>query len=190
MTSERLQRFQNTLKCGTTVDALLEAIEKDKIFVRRILDLLNNADVDETWVVDAVYHMYTYDDLSEETSEVLYRNSYLLEGKTKCGDYISKWVKKYDLDSDAPIKNGVVENEGSILKNNEGSPDVKISINRLEEDVYKLKGDVSRLEDWIRSVAIKNGSYDHKLSLIEEKIDLLRPRVPNSRGSTSVRSEY
>lgn len=95
--SERLERYNEDPE-----------EEADKVFAKRILDLLNHPDVDKYCMVDAYY--YDYSTIPDEilNSLNLYRDAYLIYGITNKGEIVSKWVERYDLDSNDPIVDGKV----------------------------------------------------------------------------------
>ncbi len=107
--SERLERFEAILPPNIDILILSEFIERDRVLKKRIVDLLNHDDIDETCYVDAEY--YDCSVIPSEVKDSINNDAYFLLGKTKKGETISKWVNRWDLDSDDPIENGEVIRE-------------------------------------------------------------------------------
>lgn len=78
-------------------------------FLKRIFDLLNDPRLHPYSIVDAKY--YDYSVLPENVRDQFYRDMYLLYGITEQGEFITKWVERYDLDCNDPIVNGKVIRE-------------------------------------------------------------------------------
>lgn len=104
--SERLQRVQQNYCCGEDRDS---ARKKDKELAHRIKALLNHPDILEYSLVDAYYYDYATIPFEILDKEGFYRDMYLIYGITEKGELVSKWVGRYDLDSDTPVVNGCVE---------------------------------------------------------------------------------
>ncbi len=121
--SERIKRFEELLKCNKTIEGFSEAIEKDKILVKKIIAIFNDPAVDETCLVDATYSMRS----SSCTSEC-----YVLEAKHKNGGLTNKWIPKYLLDS--------------CIFEDKCLTDIQQSINKLETDVSTLEERIGILE--------------------------------------------
>ena len=95
--SERLERKLNR--------------DDDSEFCLRIIKFLDHPDIDEFCMVDAYYY-----DFSEIPNEIIdkyrfFRDMYLVYGITNKGEIISKWVERYDLDSNKEITEGSVINK-------------------------------------------------------------------------------
>ena len=101
--SERLQRLKQMRYLEH-----LEADEVDQEFATRIVQLLNSEKIDKGCMVDAFYY-----DLSMIPDKIKERfnlcsDSYLIFGITSDGEIISKWVDRWDLDSEDSIVDGKV----------------------------------------------------------------------------------
>jgi hypothetical protein len=85
------------------------ADKEDVIFEDRIVALLNHPKIDRDCLVDAYYYDYSVIPhiVCEEYN--FYRDMYLIYGITNDGQIVSKWVERYDLDSDKPIHNGKLD---------------------------------------------------------------------------------
>lgn len=104
--SERLERFQRD--CGYSED-IEHATEQDNKLSKRIRELLNHPDIGEYNLVDAYYYDYSGIPWEIVDKENFFRDMYFIYGiSTKC-EIVSKWVERYDLDSNRPIVNGYVE---------------------------------------------------------------------------------
>jgi len=99
--SERLQRYITNSKSQAAED-------DDVIFANRIAALLNNPKIDKYCMVDAYY--YDFSVIPRAIKEVLDlgRDAYLIFGITIDGHIVSKWVDRWDLDSDDPVVDGKV----------------------------------------------------------------------------------
>ncbi len=93
--SERLQRFKGN---GDNLK------KEDEEFSSRIFDLLNHPKITKHCMVDAYY--YDYSVIPRHLQGKFYRDMYLIYGITEDGEIFSKWVERYDLDSDVKIENG------------------------------------------------------------------------------------
>lgn len=98
--SERLQRAKE--------HRYLEDKEVDQKFANRILSLLNHHDIDKYCMVDAYYYDFCVIPDSVQARLNLWSDCYLIFGITKNGEMVSKWVDRWDLDSDDPIVDGKV----------------------------------------------------------------------------------
>lgn len=104
--SERLQRM-----CDGRYD--LETRTLDENLSNRIILLLNNPNIDKYCMVDAYYYDFSVIPRGIQGKLQLWRDCYLIFGITTEGDVVSKWVDRWDLDSDEPIVDGVVERQNS-----------------------------------------------------------------------------
>lgn len=102
--SERLLRFKENCSCSNGGN---KVHIPDYIFCERILALLNHPDVDEFCMLDAYY--YDFSTLPDSVRGQFFRDMYLIFAITNKGDFVAKWVERWDLDSDLEIKNGKVE---------------------------------------------------------------------------------
>ena len=103
--SERLQRLKE--RCGYSEDRD-SAEEDDEKFSERIALLLNHPQIDRYCHVDAYYYDFSVipRDIQEKLN--IWRDAYLIYGITTEGEIISKWVDRWDLDSNDPIEDGKV----------------------------------------------------------------------------------
>ena len=102
--SERLQRFKERCNYSESFD---EAEGDDEKIANRIQLLLNDPKVDKYCMVDAYYYDFSVipDKIQEKLN--LYRDAYLIYGISEDGEFISKWVDRWDLDSSDPIVDGI-----------------------------------------------------------------------------------
>lgn len=96
MDSERLERYKDR-RWG---DSELETIALDFEFADRIRLLLDHPDIDKYCMVDAYY--YDFSVLPSNIANKCFQDMYMIYGITTKGEMISRWVKRYDLDSDKP----------------------------------------------------------------------------------------
>jgi hypothetical protein len=96
--SERLQRYKREGRNE----------EDDRILSERIASLLNHPKIDRFCAVDAYYYDFCEIPIEIQRIKNFYRDVYLLFGITTEGEIITKWVERYDLDSDYEIINGEV----------------------------------------------------------------------------------
>jgi hypothetical protein len=101
--SERIQRLRDHRYLESH-----EADQIDEVFAARILALLNHPQIDEHCMVDAYY--YDFSVIPHYIRESLNprRDCYMIFGITKEGEIISRWVDRWDLDSEDPIVDGKV----------------------------------------------------------------------------------
>lgn len=109
MDSERLNRY----KQSRWDENELEINQKDDLFASRIRALLNHPAIHEYSMVDAYY--YDFSVLPEWAKDKFYRDMYLLYGITHEGEFVTKWIERWDLDSDKPIVKGEIKNENTTL---------------------------------------------------------------------------
>ncbi|CAB4126706.1 hypothetical protein UFOVP80_50 [uncultured Caudovirales phage] len=105
--SERLLRYKSNSGHSETKE---RADDEDTDLETRIVQLLNNPNIDEDCFVDCYY--YDYCEIPDNILDKykFFRDMYYLFGITKNGDLIGKWVERYDLDCHKPIINGEVKN--------------------------------------------------------------------------------
>ena len=99
--TERLQRYKekrSDLEWAEDVDADL---------FERIRALLNHPKIDKYCMVDAYYYDFSVIPREIQDKLDLVRDAYLIFGITTEGDMITKWVDRWDLDSNDPIKDGI-----------------------------------------------------------------------------------
>lgn len=101
--SERIQRLRDNRNLE-----FHEADQIDETFSARISALLNNADIDKNCMVDAYYYDFSAIPRGIQESLNLWRDCYLIYGITRKGEMVSKWVDRWDLDSEDPIVDGKV----------------------------------------------------------------------------------
>lgn len=107
--SERIQRLRE--------NRYLEHEEIDRLdgeLSSRINELLNHPQIDKHCMVDAYYYDFSVipRDIQERLN--LWRDCYLIFGITTEGEMVSKWVDRWDLDSQDPIVDGkVIHEEGT-----------------------------------------------------------------------------
>lgn len=125
--SERLQRYQQHLRdyCDSSYD--------DSILEQRIVDLLNHPDIDRFCLVDAYYYDFSVIPREIQQKNNFYRDMYLLYGITNSGEMVTKWVERWDLDSDDEIVNGVVIVKPRIMEYEmyNKPPEIKMQFNPL-----------------------------------------------------------
>jgi hypothetical protein len=84
----------------------------DEKLAQRILLLLNDSKINKFCMVDAYYYDFSVIPKGVQERLQLWRDAYLIYGITIDGEIISKWIDRWDLDSDDPIVNGeVMHNE-------------------------------------------------------------------------------
>lgn len=101
--TERLQRYKSTCGCS---ENRKDALRYDEEIASRILAFLNDPRLAKYSMVDAYY--YDYSELPRNVEVKSCGDMYLLFGITEEGEVITKWVKRWDLDSDEPIINGEI----------------------------------------------------------------------------------
>lgn len=101
--SERMQRIKRD-----TYFEENDSLDNDKELAERILLLLNDDRIDKFCMVDAYY--YDYSTIPDEVLEEhqIYRDAYLIFGISHKAEFISKWVDRWELDSNDPIVDGKV----------------------------------------------------------------------------------
>lgn len=103
--SERLQRLRQN-----HYDEERDILDKE--LAERIAGLLNHPQIDKYCMVDAYYYDFSVIPHGVQESLNLWRDCYLIYGITYEGEMVSKWVDRWDLDSEDPIVDGkVVHNE-------------------------------------------------------------------------------
>lgn len=80
--------------------------ENDEVVSKRIAALLNNPKIDKYCMVDASYYNFSVMPIVVQEKLQLRRDAYLIFGITTEGEMISKWVDRWDLDSNEPIVGG------------------------------------------------------------------------------------
>ena len=101
--SERIQRMkENRYFEG------YESRKMDQEFCDRIAALLNHSKIDEHCMVDAYYYDFSVIPRDVKDRLNLWRDCYLIFGITTEGEIVSKWVDRWDLDSEDPIVDGKV----------------------------------------------------------------------------------
>ncbi len=103
MKSERMERL-GSYNYSKSDEELYE--EDDKL-CERIRLFLNHSKIDKYCLVDAYY--YDFSGLPEHLKGKFYRDMYFLYGITNDAEVITKWVERWDLDSDKSIVNGEVK---------------------------------------------------------------------------------
>lgn len=119
--SERIQRLKQNRN--------LEYQETDQIdeeFSARILALLNHPQIDKYCMVDAYYYDFSVIPHYIQESLNLWRDCYMIFGITKEGEIVSKWVDRWDLDSDDPVVDGrVIHSEKKGNESNFIVPEIR-----------------------------------------------------------------
>ena len=113
MRSERLERMKaHSYSDADAYAFTIEANEMDRVLSVRIVALLDHPKINDCCMVDAYY--YDFSEIPEHVLETLahYRDAYLIFGITTECEIVSKWVDRWDLDSDEPIVNGEVIHKG------------------------------------------------------------------------------
>jgi len=103
--SERLQRYQEKIGFSESRDW---ADESDKEVSNRIILLLNEPKIDKYCMVDAYYYDFSVIPRDIQQKLQLWRDAYLIFGINTEGEIVSKWVDRWDLDSNDPIIDGKV----------------------------------------------------------------------------------
>lgn len=85
-----------------------DADRRDEEFAERIASILNHPQIDKYCMVDAYYYDFSVIPRDIQEKLQLWRDAYLIFGITKEAEIISKWVDRYDLDSQAPVIDGKV----------------------------------------------------------------------------------
>ncbi len=100
--SERMQRWKD--------NCFMEMADKkeDDTFADRIAALLNHPQIDKYCMVDAYYYDFSAIPRDVQERFQIWRDCYLIFGITTVGEMITKWVDRWDLDSDEPVVNGEV----------------------------------------------------------------------------------
>jgi hypothetical protein len=91
--SERLQRYERA-----------EDDREDRKFSDRIALLLNHPKIDKYCMVDAYYYDFSVIPYEIQQSNNFYRDMYMIFGITTEGQAVTKWVERYDLDSDYALE--------------------------------------------------------------------------------------
>lgn len=136
--------------------------EGDQEFCSRIAALLNHPDIDTYCMVDAFYY-----DNSVIPQEIIdkhncYRDMYLIYGITTKGEIISKWVERWDLDSDGPILDGKVIQEENKSKN--GCASILISYSNLPPPITQhFSNDLLAETKIPKTVVMRRFSEKHDL---------------------------
>jgi len=100
--TERMQRLRDNSNTHT------DETYTDEIFAGRILALLNHCGIDNHCMVDAYYYDFSAIPEHVQARLNLWQDCYLIFGITNKGDIISKWVDRWDLDSNDSIVDGKV----------------------------------------------------------------------------------
>ena len=115
--SERLQRYRDGREN-----------ERDLELADRIAKLLNHPGINEDCMVDAYYYDFSVIPEKIQVDLQLWRDAYLIFGITNQGEIVSKWVDRWDLDSDNEIVDGkVVKKEKKHRDENYFVPEIKQS---------------------------------------------------------------
>lgn len=115
--SERLGRFYENVGYSENKEY---AIKFDSNYSERIFKLLNDPRLDKYSMVDAYYYDYSVIPYVILDKYNFYSDQYLIFGITNEAEIISKWVDRYDLDSNDPIVDGKVIH--SEIKPSSGPP--------------------------------------------------------------------
>lgn len=103
MQSERLQRYRDS-----AYNEEIERINADDEFCKRIIAFINDPRITSSCMVDAYYYDFSVIPQKIQEDLQLWRDQYFVFGISDNGDFISKWVERYDLDSDYLIVDGKV----------------------------------------------------------------------------------
>lgn len=101
--SERIQRIRSSSCFDTT-----EIDKTDAVLANRIAALLNHPQIDEYCMVDAYYYDFSVIPRDIQKKNDFCRDCYLIFGITTEGEMVSKWVDRWDLDSNDPVMDGKV----------------------------------------------------------------------------------
>lgn len=112
--SERLERWKDNYEWE---EGTIYASTQDEEIRIRIAALLNNPKVDEYCLVDAYYYDFSVIPNAVNEKLQLWRDAYMIYGITTDGEMITKWVDRWDLDSDDPIIDGKVIHSEKKLTN-------------------------------------------------------------------------
>lgn len=105
--SERLQRVRSSWGFRGQEERA-EHETRDEEFADRIAALLNDSLVDKNCMVDAYYYDYSVIPDAVQNVWDFSGDVYLIFGITIHGRIVSKWVGRWDLDSNDPIVDGKV----------------------------------------------------------------------------------
>lgn len=94
--SERLERMNN---------CRFDELYSDHKICDRLCALLQ-VDVHDITVIDGAYYDFSVLPEDELGNKIMFRDAYLIYAITNDGKYLSKWVDRWDLDSDSPIIDG------------------------------------------------------------------------------------
>ena len=97
--SERLERYRREYEKDV-------ADKIDDELSQRIMELLNDPRIDKYCMVDAYYYDFSVIPREIQQRLQLWRDAYLIFGITTEGKIISKWVDRWDLDSNDKIVDG------------------------------------------------------------------------------------
>jgi hypothetical protein len=104
--SERIQRLKEHRCYEDSDDRNLN--KEDEELAERIFLLLNHPKIDKYCMVDAYYYDFSVIPHKIQEELQLWRDAYLIFGISNEGEIISRWVDRWDLDSDDPIVDGKV----------------------------------------------------------------------------------
>lgn len=101
--SERLLRFkENRFQEGIDLD------NADEEFCKRIVQFLNDPRINHTCMVDAYYYDFSVIPRKIQQELQLWRDHYFIYGITDEGEFVTKWVDRWDLDSFYEVVDGKV----------------------------------------------------------------------------------
>ena len=103
MEGERLLRFKENRYIENN-----HAENADDELCKRIISFINDPRIDSTCFVDAFYYDFSVIPRKIQEELNLWRDQYFVFGISDEGDFISKWVERWDLDSDYEIVDGKV----------------------------------------------------------------------------------
>lgn len=125
--SERLHRWIDNYG---REESRMYASTIDEEIATRIAALLNSPKIDKYCLVDAYYYDYSVIPTGVKERFNLCRDCYVIYGITTEGQMISKWIDRWDLDSDDPIVDGkVIHSEKKSSYDNFVIPEICQSFN-------------------------------------------------------------
>ena len=124
--SERVQRLKEHRCYHDSSDG--DLYKEDETLANRIMLLLNDPKVDKYCMVDAYYYDFSVIPREVQQRLQIWRDCYFIYGVNVDGEIVSKWVDRWDLDSDHPIVNGTVE-QRTFDEKALSAPDINIKFN-------------------------------------------------------------
>lgn len=109
--SERLFRFKENYNLESD-----SAEKHDQEFCKRIIAFINDPRIDSTCMVDAYYYDFSVIPRKIQEDLDLWVDQYFLFGITEEGEFVTKWVDRWDLDSDYEVVDGNVTGRKEVVE--------------------------------------------------------------------------